>query len=340
MDWSPEVSGFTDSTMIIDKKDFPTKIGELAQADLNFYIENPRVYTAIYDAGDNPDQKTIQDHMCELPHVQKLKRDIVYHEGLLEAIIVRDKYFDVLEGNSRLAAYRLLKGKRKYQKIRCIVLPSDIHDNYIFAYLGLVHINGKTPWAAHEKARYLQRETGKRGSLSTLSKQIGLTPTEGKKMVDSIELMQKYRDTKHDNFSWYMAYRSNSAAQNATKEFPKLESIVISEIKRGAFKKATEFRDALTPVCKDRTALQKVLNRKLDLDDALDFVHEKGSYTEAGKKIKVAKQAISKIDRDHLKELKTPQLNKVQQDLKAIKRETDSLLKIIVSIKDQELADD
>lgn len=340
MDWSTEAARFPDSNMSIDGKEFPTKIGELDQSELKFYPDNPRVYTSIYDAGDEPDQKTIEEHMCVLPHVAKLKREIAHHQGLLDPVIVRDKTFDVLEGNSRLAAYRLLRGKRKYQKMRCVILPADIHENYIFAYLGQIHINGKTPWAAHEKARYLQREEGKRGSLATLSKQIGLTPAEGRKMVTSIELMHKHGDTQHDHFSYYLAYLGNRAAQAAAKEYPKLEKIVATEIKNGTFVKATEFRDALTPVCKDRTALKKLLSKKFDLSVALDFLEQKGSTTEAGKKVQNAKLAIAKIERDDLKELKTPQLNKVERDLRIIKRTSDSLLKIIKSIKTHEVADD
>ena len=99
-----------------------------------------------------------------------------------------------------------------------------------------------------------------------------------------------------------------------------------------------DFRDALKPVCSDNTALKKLLNKKLDLADAKDFVDDKGSTTEVGKRVRNAKLGISKIERELLNTITTPQLNKVEQDLKDIKRKTISLLKIIKSIKEDEVS--
>ena len=288
MFWSSEVAKFSDSTIAIEGTVFPTKIGELDHADLNFYIENPRVYTAIYSEGKDPEQSTVQSHMCNLSHVSKLKNQIIHHKGLLEPIIVRDKTFDVLEGNSRLAAYRLLKGKREYQKMRCIVLPSDIPEKYIFAYLGQIHINGKTPWALHEKARYLQRERDKQQDMNVISKAVGITPAEGKKMITALELMQNSKDENNENFSYYMAFLSTRTAQKAVEQYPKLAHIIVDEIKNDTFTKALDFRDALKPVCSDNTALKNLLNKKIDLADAKDFVDDKGSTTEVGKRVRNA----------------------------------------------------
>ena len=51
----------------------------------------------------------------------------------------------VLEGNSRLAAYRILKIEDPitWSKIDCKILSSDISEEFIFILLGNFHITGK-----------------------------------------------------------------------------------------------------------------------------------------------------------------------------------------------------
>lgn len=121
--------------MPIAGKIYPTKIGELDHLDLQYYDENPRVYTALGVAQNAPDQKEIENFLQSETHVKKLSREIISQGGNTEKVVVRDKSFIVLEGNSRLAAFRLIKGKEKFEKIRCEVLPSEIEEDHIFAYL-------------------------------------------------------------------------------------------------------------------------------------------------------------------------------------------------------------
>ena len=334
MGWSISVKDFSNSKMTIGGKVFQTKMGELSHSDLNFYVDNPRVYTAINAGGGDLDQDQIEKYMCEQPHVRGLRTQILDNKGLLEAIVVRDKIFDVLEGNSRLAAYRLMKGNREYQTLMCTVLPSDIDEDSIFAFLGQIHINGKTPWAKHEQARYLQREAEKGKEIDHISRKIGISPTEGKKQVKTIELMQKYMDRENDHFSYYYVYLGNQAAQSAFRDYPKLESIIANEIKTGSFKKATDFRDALSPVCNDRTALKKLLSGKRDLPEALDFIEEKGVTKEISKRVRRAQVSLKDIDREALEDLKNiAQINRVEMDLKGISRKSKTLLEIISDIK-------
>ncbi len=337
MGWSNEVAGFADSTMPISQKEYPTKVGKLDHAMLRYYPDNPRIYTAIRQTGDSPDQDSIQEYLQSLPHVQKLKKEIVDQGGNQEEIIVRDKSFEVLEGNSRLAAFRDLKGLG-YQQIRCTVLPENISDDHIFVLLGQIHINGKTPWAKHEQARYLQRMEQQGRDLSVLAQNIGLSAREGRKYVRTIELMEKYKDGKNEHFSYWHAFLSNRKAQEVLAEHPVLEKLVASEIKDQSFQKATDFRDALTPVCSDRTAVRSLLNGKRDLQEAYAHVVHKGATTPVVKKVGNAKTAIAEIDREELLTITTPQLNKVEQDLKRIQQKSAALLKIVDSIKHEEIS--
>ncbi len=131
---------------------------ELKQSDLLFYAENPRVFSALHTLDDDaPSQETIEKEMCKLDHVKTLRTSIEANGGLLEPVIVRGNV--VLEGNCRLAAYRMLAKKdlSKWAYIRCTVLPEDITEEQILSLLGTIHIIGRMDWNAFEKAGYLYR---------------------------------------------------------------------------------------------------------------------------------------------------------------------------------------
>ena len=123
------------------------------------YAENPRVYSILNIEGAEPSQEEIEDHMCGSEHVKELKSAIESNGGLIEPIIVRSGDFVVLEGNSRLAAYRLLAENDPiaWGKIKCILLPSDISEKAVFALLGQRHLNGQKEWEPFEQATYLYR---------------------------------------------------------------------------------------------------------------------------------------------------------------------------------------
>ena len=57
--------------------------------------------------GREPTQLEIETHMIGLDHVKKLANEIEAEGGLHDAVIVRGGTMEVLEGNRRLAAYRL-----------------------------------------------------------------------------------------------------------------------------------------------------------------------------------------------------------------------------------------
>lgn len=98
----------TTENLTIGNKEFTVELMELDQRTLKFYPENPRVYSVLNLAGEEPSQDEIEKLMCRQEHVKQLKESIVSNGGLIDPLIVRAGDFTVLEGNSRLAAYRIL----------------------------------------------------------------------------------------------------------------------------------------------------------------------------------------------------------------------------------------
>src|SRR5260221_6351119 len=94
----------TMDTLLIRGNKVPVRTAELEQSKLKFWPDNPRLYTAVRGNGNVPSQEDIQVRLLEMDHVKALVYDIDLNGGLIEPLIVRDDTYDVLEGNSRLAA--------------------------------------------------------------------------------------------------------------------------------------------------------------------------------------------------------------------------------------------
>lgn len=113
------------SKITIGKKDYEVEEQLLNQCELHFYEENPRVYSILRSNGSSPSQKEIEDKMTSMEHVKQLQLSIKQNGGLIDPLIVvkRNGNYVVLEGNSRLAAYKIAccersckvaKGSRNY----------------------------------------------------------------------------------------------------------------------------------------------------------------------------------------------------------------------------------
>src|ERR1039458_6699113 len=126
-----------DSILILGTK-VPTTTQMLPQRNLKFFVDNPRVYSIVRANGKQPSQEEIEQQLGALEHVRELREDIKRNGGLIEPLIVRDGTLEVLEGNSRLAAYRQLAAKEpiKWGMVKCMVLPADVDDSLVFALLG------------------------------------------------------------------------------------------------------------------------------------------------------------------------------------------------------------
>ena len=82
---------------------------------LKFLKDNPRVYACTH-AEPNFDtlttdeqQHIIFEKLRQEPSVKKLRPDIKQHGGLIEPILIRWDTMEVIEGNSRLAVYKILR---------------------------------------------------------------------------------------------------------------------------------------------------------------------------------------------------------------------------------------
>ena len=130
----------SDDFIVIREQIVPIEQKRIEVNKLTFFTENPRIYSAVGADIGEPTQEEIQEKLSKLDHVKELIHDIKLNGDLIDPIIVRKGRYDVLEGNSRLAAYRELykQDPLKWGEMRSTLLPEDIPESLIFALLGPV----------------------------------------------------------------------------------------------------------------------------------------------------------------------------------------------------------
>ena len=155
--------------------------------------------------GGTPTQEEIEEHMLSMEHVKVLRQSIK-EVGLIDPLIVRDGDFVVLEGNSRLAAYRKLvkEDPVKWGKVKCKILPRDIEQSTILTILGQYHIVGRKDWSPFEQAGFLVRGLDATNSkIEDFAKSLGLSTANAKKYIEVFGYMKEQNDLIPSRWSYY-----------------------------------------------------------------------------------------------------------------------------------------
>jgi hypothetical protein len=298
----------TTNSIVVGDKTIPTEIRLLPTLQLRYYRDNPRIFSILKELGASVTQDEIERKLWEQDHTKDLYRDIQRNGGLLEEIIVRDN--EVLEGNSRLCAFRhLLKQAtekddkeaiHKWSEIRAKVLPSDTTEKEVFAILGMLHIRGKAEWLPYEQASYLFRQqTSHRLTPAELAAQIGHEEGEIKNMIKAYELMEKYGVTDTKRFSYYVEFAKSRKLTDIKEYLPPqfdLEQKFSEWVKDERIPKAEFVRD-LPTVLKDKSARARFL-AGTGFDDALELAREHHPDTTSTfyNKLRKATEAMSNAE--------------------------------------------
>ena len=286
--------------LTIGKKDYEVEICELNQADLKFYTENPRVYSVLNIGGEEPSQAEIEEHMCNLDHVKQLRLSIESNGGLIDPLIVRDGDYTVLEGNSRLAAYRLLcrTDAITWGKVKCKVLPADIDDAAIFALLGQYHIIGRKDWDPFEQANYLfRRHQQTRLPVEYMAQELGISKQKAKNMIEVIRFMIENDDLNKRHWSHYEEYLKNGGIKKYRETNPDIDETIVEAIKTETIREAADMRK-LGEIAKvgdkqSKKVMQKIAEGEIDLYEGYEEVQDAGKLDDVVKKLKTFRQYIN-----------------------------------------------
>jgi hypothetical protein len=325
-------------TLRLRGMDIPIETRDIEQKRLQFYPDNPRVYSILRTNGRAPDQNEICKQLLSLEHVKELKEDIVTNGGLMDPLIVRDGDLVVLEGNSRLAAYRFLASRDpiKWGKVRCTVLPADIDEKLVFALLGQYHVKGKKDWAPYEKAGFLYRRYKTHSlELSAVALELGIPIKQAKHLVDVYEFMIIHKEDDRERWSYYDEYLKSNRIKKARNEHAGFDAFVVGEIRSGNIPKAMDLRDKLPIICAGSSrTLKRYIDGKISFNEAYEDTVDAGGENTALRKIRKFREWLASRDtEDDLLEASKPIRDKMLFEIKEIEKKTRKLHQLLDKVK-------
>lgn len=342
MDESEEVlaSVGTKSTLRIRGADVPTVTQDIDYRQLQFYVDNPRIYSFVRSDGHTPTQRDILGKLQQLEHVRELIQDIKANDGLIDPLIVRDGDFVVLEGNSRLAAYHFLAAADpiRWAKVRCTLLPADIDERLIFALLAQYHVKGKKDWAPYEKAGFVyRRHRDQNVDIPVVAIELAMTKDEARHLVTVYEFMIDHDDVDREHWSYYDEFLKSRKIRKARDDIASFDEFIVNEIKGGGFGKAMELRDKLPIIC---TGNPKILKRYMagtyDFAEAYEAAVTAGGDNHALNKLsRFRKWLVESTTEDDLIEAAKPIRDRMLYELKEIEKKAKKLKEILDAKKGQ-----
>ena len=315
----------------IQGKNYVVVSCEVRQEDLQFYIANPRIYTALHSGNGTPRQDDIEGHLQKMEHVRVLRDDIKKNGGLLEPVLVKESTREVVEGNSRLAAYRLLAkiDPVKWGRIRALVLPMVVNDSDISSILSQLHLKGKLNWSPYEQAGHIHRRyTVDKVSLTDLCKEVKLSNPTVRHRIKVITYMIKHNDNNLAHWSHYDQILGSKKIQKAFENHVDLEPKIVSDIKNDRIK-AVDIRDKLNPICvtKSDKPVKMVLDGK-SLDSAFESAQSLGGDNNALQKLVKLREYVTNTETKKAVAQANPKIkSQLQWELTQIRTAISKLLK-------------
>jgi len=324
--------------LTIGKLEYEVIEKEMSQLDLNFYPENPRIYSTLCVADGIPEQHEIEEILVGMEHVKQLKLSIEANGGLIDPIIVKAGDNVVLEGNSRLAAYRILSRKDciKWGKVKCKVLPYDIPESAIFTLLGQYHIIGRKDWSPFEQAGYLYRRTKvSEVPVEFMAQELGLTRAIANNYINVYTFMVENRDLKQDHWSHYIEYLKNRNIKKYRDTYEKLDEVIVEQIKSESIRQATDIRNVLGGIAKVNSKkankiMSEISNGTIDIYNGFQKIERTGKTGNVYNTLNKFRFKIN--EEDFLKKLKNEDRKEINFELSKIKGTIEKYIKELEKI--------
>lgn len=326
---SEESTEFTDDIITLRGEKITVKNGYVPHINLLFYSENPRIYSQVWKDDEEPSQDVIYGLLSKTENVREnLVPSIRHNGGLIEPVLVRQNV--VLEGNSRLAAYRLLyaEDKQKWRNIRVRVLPDEVTESQIFSLLGEYHIVGKKDWSPYEQAGYLWRRFKIHNvDEDDLKNEVGLSKQRIRHLIHVYTFMMEHEERDPAKWSYYDELLKRF--DDARELYPQFDEIVVEKIRNGEIKRAVDLRDELPLIVKagNRT-LKKFIEGRTDFEEAVEEAKFKGAGNSTKNKLENFRQWLGDQERDEdFNHANQEEKHSIKFQLQKIHDRTDQLLK-------------
>lgn len=303
---------------------------------LKFLKDNPRVYAVTHGEPDfeqKPDgeqQETIFKNLKNEASVKNLVPEIERHGGLIEPVLVRHDTKEVIEGNSRLAAYRILRDEGRpgdWDMIPCHLI-STLTEEQQAAFLNQIHVKGKTQWSAYEKANfaYVRRING--WPVGRIAELFGESTSTIYKSINAIKLMEDSGDTERGRFSYYDVLVRNSEIYDAVKRSQSLRDRLFDEIRNAGSENAPsaqDLRNGLPVIVKKRRILTRYVSGEIKFEEARD----RAEVSPVEKRVRRALSLLEEISKADVDGLHPNDMNSLRQQVKKLGRAIERIRRMI-----------
>ena len=322
------------NTITLGGQEIPYTFTYLPQMQLQFYPENPRIYSVVYTGEETPSQKEIEERLQERDRVKELSQSIEANGGLIDPLWVRDGDYLVIEGNSRLAAYRLLSCKDpiKWGTVKCYLLPEDIGEDKIFSFLCQCHVIGRQDWAPYEQAGIIWRRHKFHGdSPQRMAKEMGVGLTEVNRLIEVYSFMDEHEDRTVQHWSYYFEYLKSRKIQKKREAYPELDGVMVKRVKSGEIPRAEDIRDKVTKIAgAGGQILETFIQKPKSLEKCYEKALEQSEDTALYRTLNKFRIKVGDLDtRKSLQKMSESRLKRCKFELKKIKQSVERLLKTL-----------
>ena len=306
--------------------------------DLKFYRKNPRVLSTLYASGHLDGTLSEQDEQDEIfkclqeeQSVISLLPSIQRHEGINEPIIVQASNSVVLEGNSRLAALRMLAGRYEetdsFSTVTCRVIA--VEQEQIDSLLSSQHIDGKTEWSPFSKAYVCYHRVEVDDVLiDDYAHSTGMTTGEITKCIEIIKLMiREGAEDQKNRFSHYELFVRPTKLRSSLEAHPELKRFLLDKIKdsNGHGIESQHLRDSVPKIAKKPKVLTKWMNGKIELEEAIDL----SKVSQPKQHLTTAIKNLMQIGRKDVDKLTNNDRNAFRNELRKCVRELTRIQNIL-----------
>ena len=279
---------------------------------LKFLKDNPRVYAVTHgepDFDQKPEeeqQEIIFEKLKAEPSVKNFIREVERHGGLIEPILVRLDTGEVIEGNSRLAVYRILRCRDAtgdWDMIPCHLI-STLTEEQQAAFLNQIHVKGKTQWSAYEKANFAYVRKVNGWPVPRIAKLFGESVPTIYTRIRAIKMMRDSGDNDLSHFSYYDVLVRKPEISKRLADSQNFRERLFGEIRNLGPRDAQRFtaqdlRNRLPAIIKKPRIFSRYVNGEVELDEAWDRA-KVSPAEERAKRALALLEEISKGDVDRL----------------------------------------
>jgi hypothetical protein len=293
-------------SLTLHGRELQTETKMFDQAKLRFYESNPRIYSIVRAGESSPSQDDIFEKLSDLEHVRELVLNIKENGGLIEPLLIKPETLEVLEGNSRLAAYRRLctENPIKWGRVKSTFLPAGMTDREIFSLLAEYHINGKKDWSPYEQAGFIYRRYKEHGlNVAAIAKESCLKQADAKNYIDTYDFMLQH-DNDSSKWSYYFEFIKSRKIKKLRESFPGFDRLIVDKIATGEIKKAVDVRDGLMRISDGPARVcEKFASGQLSFDDTLERLADSGADNSIYRRLNKFRQWV--VDDDVRKSIKS-----------------------------------